>query len=145
NLHHLPEKITEYFGDGALLGMNMSYVYEPVLSGDAGGVRACREFLRDDTFLVVMGDLITDMDLGYVVQQHREKSALATIALKQVADVQRFGVAVVGPDGLITGFQEKPSPEVAKSRLASTGVYVLEPEIFDYMPDSAEIGFGRQL
>src|SRR5271154_2434248 len=71
NLHHLPEKLTQYFGDGSTLGINLKFHFEPTLSGDAGGVRACRNHLGQDTFLVLMGDLVTDADLSDIVRQHK--------------------------------------------------------------------------
>ena len=145
NLHYLPEKVPAYFGDGSRLGMQMSFVNEPTLSGDAGGMRACRSFLEDGTFLVVMGDLVTDMDLSYVINQHKDKGALATVALKQVEDVERFGIAVLDSDGLITGFQEKPQRTTARSNLASTGIYVFEPEIFEHVASKGEVGFGKNV
>ena len=145
NVHYLPEKVPAYFGDGARWGMQMSFVAEPTLSGDAGGMRACRSFLEDGTFIVLMGDLVTDMDLSYVINQHRDRGALATIALKQVEDVERFGVAVLNSDGFITGFQEKPARHAAKSNLASTGVYVFEPEIFEYLSGDDQVGFGKNV
>lgn len=145
NVHHLPEQVPAYFGDGSNLDMNLTYKHEQILSGDAGGVRSCRKFLQDGTFLVIMGDLITDADISYVVEQHKSKGAIATIALQKVADVRHFGVAVTDADSFIKGFQEKPSPEEAISDLASTGIYVLEPEVFDHMPADGQYGFGRQL
>ncbi len=145
NVHYLPDKVTRYFGDGAALGIEMHFVHERELTGDAGGVRACRSFLQDGTFIVVMGDLITDLDLTYVVKQHKDKGALATVALKQVIDVERFGVAVLDRDGRIQGFQEKPAREEALSNLVSAGVYVFEPEIFQYLPEAGPVGFGRNI
>src|SRR5438874_2135617 len=84
NLHYLPEKLIEYFGDGSRFDMKLELRQEAKLSGDAGGVRFCRDFLEGDTFIVLMGDLLTDVDLSYVVARHKEKKALASIALKQV-------------------------------------------------------------
>src|SRR3990167_6567846 len=110
NLHYLPEKLVEYFGDGSALGLNMQFYLEEKLSGDAGGVRGCREFLGDETFLVLMGDLLTDVNLSHLVRQHKLKGAIATIAVKQVADVSQFGVVLTDEQGFITGFQEKPNP-----------------------------------
>jgi mannose-1-phosphate guanylyltransferase/mannose-1-phosphate guanylyltransferase/phosphomannomutase len=145
NLHYMPEEIQNCFGDGSRLGINLNYKYEEELSGDAGGVRACRNFLGNSTFLVLMGDLLTDADLTHIFNEHKRKGALASIALKQVKDVSHFGVALLDGDGFITGFQEKPSPEKALSNLASTGIYVLEPEVFDHIPKEGQFGFGRQL
>jgi NDP-sugar pyrophosphorylase family protein len=145
NLHYLPHKITEYFGDGARLGMKLTCRYEEQLSGDAGGVRSMKEHLLDDTFIVVMGDLLTDADLTSIIKEHKDKKALASIALKRVDDVTRFGIVVQDEQGFITGFQEKPKVEDALSDLASTGIYILEPEVFSHIPESGEFGFGRQL
>jgi len=89
--------------------------------------------------------LLTDCDLTRVVAEHKKKGALASIAVKKVPDVEHFGVVVTDENGLITGFQEKPKKEEALSNLASTGIYVLEPEIFKYMPKDGVYGFGRQL
>jgi NDP-sugar pyrophosphorylase family protein len=145
NLHYLPEKMIEHFRDGSKLGVNLTFKQEEKLSGDAGGVRSCREFLKNGTFIVIMGDLITDTDLTNVIKQHKDKKALASIAIKAMADVSRFGVVVTDENGFITGFQEKPTAQEALSNFISTGIYVLEPEIFDHIPATGEYGFGRQL
>jgi NDP-sugar pyrophosphorylase family protein len=143
NLHHLPDLIEGYFQDS--VSSKIHFLREKELSGDAGGVRACHSFLGQSTFMVLMGDSLTDADLTAVFSEHKKKKALATIGLKQVEDVSRFGVAVLDQDGWIKGFQEKPSPTEAKSNLVSTAIYVLEPEVFNYIPKSGMFGFGRQL
>ncbi|MBY0547012.1 MAG: NDP-sugar synthase [Candidatus Obscuribacterales bacterium] len=145
NLHYQPEKIESFFGSGSQLGMNLEFRCEKELSGDAGGVRACKDFLGTDTFIVLMGDLLTEADLTTIVSEHKRKKALASIAVKQVEDVSQFGVALFNDDGFIHGFQEKPSPAEALSNFASTGIYVLEPEVFSHMPATGSYGFGRQL
>src|SRR5271156_5939253 len=130
NVHYLPDQITSYFQDGSSIGIKMHFLEEKELSGDAGGVRACHDFLGGTTFVVLMGDLLTDADLTKIVAEHKQKNALATIGLKRVSDVSHFGIAVRDQSGMITAFQEKPQPHEAKSDLASTGIYVLEPEVF---------------
>jgi mannose-1-phosphate guanylyltransferase len=145
NLHYLPEKLVDYFGDGSQFDIELQFRREEKLSGDAGGVRFCRDFLAGGSFIVLMGDLLTDIDLTYVLAQHRAKGALASIALKQVEDVSHFGVAMLNEKGFIKGFQEKPKKEEALSNLASTGIYILEPEVFNYIPAQGDYGFGRQL
>lgn len=145
NLHYLPHHIEKYFGKGERLGINLEFRREEKLSGDAGGVRFCKDFLADGTFIVMMGDLLTDADLSHIIAEHRAKKALATIGLKRVEDVSHFGVAVLNEEGFIVGFQEKPRKEEALSNLASTGIYVLEPEVFAHMPATGDFGFGRQL
>lgn len=145
NLHYLPDHIEEYFGDGSRLGVKLQFRREEKLSGDAGGVRFCRDFLDSGTFIVLMGDLLTDADLTHILKCHKEKKALASIGLKKIKDVSHFGVAVINDEGFIVGFQEKPKKEEALSDLASTGIYVLEPEVFEHMPKTGDFGFGRQL
>ncbi|CAN5174047.1 sugar phosphate nucleotidyltransferase [soil metagenome] len=145
NLHYMPECLINYFGNGEKFGTNIQFRVEEKLSGDAGGVRYCRDFLEDGTFIVLMGDLLTDADLSHIVAEHKRKKAIASIGLKRVEDVSRFGVAVLDENGFIVGFQEKPSKEEALSNLASTGIYILEPEVFKHMPETGDYGFGRQL
>lgn len=145
NLHYLPETMTNHFGDGSRLGVKLDFRYEEELSGDAGGVRACRSFFGKETFIVMMGDLLTDADLSKIAWEHKQKKALATIGLKRVKEVEHFGIVVQNQDGFITGFQEKPDRSEAKSDMASAGIYVLDPKVFDYMPASGSYGFGREL
>jgi mannose-1-phosphate guanylyltransferase len=145
NLHYQADKIQEYFGDGSRFGMKLEFLHEKELSGDAGGVRACKNFFGNETFIVLMGDLLTDADLTKVIREHKEKKALATIALKHMDDVTQFGVAVTDENGYITGFQEKPKKEEALSNYISTGIYILEPQVFDHIPATGSYGFGRQL
>lgn len=145
NLHYLPEEIRNYFGNGNRLGVDLSFKLEEQLTGDAGGVRACKDFFGRDTFIVMMGDLVTDADLSNIVAEHKQKKAIATIAVKPVEDVEHFGVVVQDADGYIKGFQEKPRREEARSNRASCGIYVLEPAVFDHMPAEGVFGFGRGL
>lgn len=145
NLHYLPDSILNYFAQGYKTTSTPKFELEKVLSGDAGGVRLFAKHLSDGTFLVVMGDLVTDTDLDYIVGEHKRSGAIATIGLKKVADVSQFGVVVQDSQRLITGFQEKPTPDEALSHLVSTGIYVLEPKVFEHIPSSGAFGFGRQL
>lgn len=146
NLHHYPDKITSYFGDGADFGVNLQYSYEPNLLGTAGGVKN-NQHLLDATFVVISGDALTDLNLSEFLRVHREKNALATIALKPMdaAEVNRFGVVTLDGETRITGFQEKPSPEEALSNLVNTGIYIFEPEIFDFIPEKTFYDFGKDL
>ncbi|MDD4170708.1 MAG: NDP-sugar synthase [Syntrophomonas sp.] len=144
NLHYHAEYISRYFGDGGDFGVSLDYSREEELLGTAGGVKRCDWFL-DDTFVIVSGDALTDIDLSRLVQVHKQKGALATIALKEVADVENFGVVITAADGRIKNFQEKPCAEEALSKLANTGIYVFEPEIFKYIPAGQFYDFGKQL
>jgi len=135
NLHYFPDLIRDRFGDGSAYGVRLVYSYEPELLGTAGGVRNVREHFGDETFLIISGDALTDIDLGALWAAHKEKGGIATLALKRVDDTSQFGVVIVAEDGRIQGFQEKPDPAEALSNLGNCGIYVFEPEIFDYFPE----------
>jgi mannose-1-phosphate guanylyltransferase len=128
NLHYFPDSIKRYFGE------RITYRFEQELLGTAGGVRACADFFGSDPFLVISGDALTDIDLGAFATRHREAGGIATLAVKKVTDTREYGVVLHDRDGRITGFQEKPSPEEALSDLGNCGIYIFEPEIFDYFP-----------
>lgn len=145
NTYYLSDRILNFFADGYKTTSIPSFQLEEELSGDAGGVRLFRRQLGDQTFIVLMGDLVTDVDLSQLVTEHKAAGAIATIALKKAHDVSQFGVVVQDSEGFIIGFQEKPSPEEALSELISTGIYILEPSVFEYMPATGAYGFGREL
>jgi mannose-1-phosphate guanylyltransferase len=136
NLHYFPDLIRGRFGDGSGYGLRLAYSFEPELMGTAGGVRNARAHFGDETFLVISGDALTDIDLTALLKTHREKGGIATLALKRVDDPREFGVVIVADDGRIQGFQEKPDPAEALSDLGNCGIYVFEPEIFDYFPEA---------
>ena len=129
NLHYHADCISSYFGNGQPYGVSLEYSREEELLGTAGGVKRCEWFL-DECFVIVSGDALTDMNLTELVRAHKRHGALATIALKEVQDVENFGIVITDEKGLIQSFQEKPSAQEALSRVANTGIYVFEPEIF---------------
>jgi mannose-1-phosphate guanylyltransferase/mannose-1-phosphate guanylyltransferase/phosphomannomutase len=139
NLHHFPEPIRDYFGD------RLTYRYEPELLGTAGGVRNCADLLGEDTFVVISGDALTDIDLGALVAAHRERGAIATLAAKQVDDTREYGVVLHDADGRITGFQEKPEPAQALSDLGNCGIYCLEPAIFEHFPPTPFVDWAQDV
>jgi len=139
NLHYFPDSIRDYFGE------RISYRYEEELLGTAGGVRACAEFFGDEPFLVISGDALTDIDLGAFVARHRQSGGIATLSVKQVADTREYGVVLHDRAGRITGFQEKPSPAEALSDLGNCGIYIFEPEIFDYFPDRPFVDWAKDV
>jgi NDP-sugar pyrophosphorylase family protein len=145
NLHHLPDAITGYFGDGAGLGMDIRYSFEPELLGTAGGVKSNAAFLDSGTFLVISGDALTDIDLTGLVAAHARYGSIATIAVKEVADPSLFGVVLADDDDRVVGFQEKPTLEEARSRLCNCGIYVFEPEIFSHILPAQFDDFGRRV
>lgn len=128
NLHYFPETIRDYFGD------RLVYREEPELLGTAGGVRNCADFLDGGPFLIISGDALTDIDLDRFVARHKAAGGIGTLAVKRVEDTREFGVVLHDADGRITGFQEKPDPAEALSDLGNCGIYLFEPEIFDYFP-----------
>jgi mannose-1-phosphate guanylyltransferase len=139
NLHYFPDSIREYFGD------RLEYRFEEELLGTAGGVRACAAFFGDDSFLVISGDALTDIDLGAMATRHRQAGGVATLAVKEVADTSEYGVVLHDRDGRITGFQEKPAPEEALSKLGNCGIYMFEPQIFDYFPDRPFVDWAKDV
>ena len=133
NLHWFPETIEGYFGDGSEFGIELSYSPEEKLLGTSGGVRNAADFLGD-SFLVISGDALTDIDLAAMREFHESHDGIATLATKRVSDTSQFGVAITGADGRIQGFQEKPDPAEALSDLANCGIYMFRSEIFDFFP-----------
>jgi mannose-1-phosphate guanylyltransferase len=135
NLHYFPDQIERRFGDGSRWGVRLSYSYEEELLGTAGGVRNVRDHFGDETFLIISGDALTDIDLTALWNAHREQGGIATLSLKRVDDPSQIGVVILGEDCRVQGFQEKPDPAEALSDLGNCGIYVMEPEIFDHFPD----------
>lgn len=134
NLHWFPDLIRGHFGDGSRFGLQLSYSYEEQLLGTSGGVRKAADFLGD-SFLVISGDALTDIDLAAMREAHESHDGIATLATKRVGDTSQFGVAITGADGRIQGFQEKPDPAEALSDLANCGIYMFRSEIFDFFPE----------
>lgn len=145
NLHHLPDVITSYLGDGSALGVDVRYSPEPELLGTAGGVKKNEDFLGTGTFLIMSGDALTDIDLTGLLAAHRRHGSIATLAVKEVSDPSLFGVVVTDDDDRVLGFQEKPSREEARSHLCNCGIYVFEPEIFSLIPAGQFDDFGSRL
>jgi mannose-1-phosphate guanylyltransferase len=133
NLHWFPDLIEDHFGDGSRLGVELAYSREEQLLGTSGGVRNAAGFLGD-SFLVISGDALTDIDLTAMREFHESHDGIATLATKRVEDTSQFGVAITGADGRIQGFQEKPDPAEALSDLANCGIYMFRSEIFDFFP-----------
>jgi len=133
NLHWFPEVIRDYFGDGSRFGVELTYSYEEQLLGTSGGVRNVADFLGE-SFLIISGDALTDIDLKAMRAFHESHDGIATLATRRVEDTSQFGVAITGSDGRIQGFQEKPDPAEALSDLANCGIYMFRSEIFDFFP-----------
>jgi mannose-1-phosphate guanylyltransferase len=145
NVHYLADALLKTYGETSEInGMTVHLSREEELMGTAGGVKRLGSNF-DDTFVVVSGDALTDVDLRELVAFHKERDALATIALRRVYDTAEFGVVEVDESGNILGFQEKPDPQEAISTLANTGIYVLEPRTLDYIPEDTFFDFARDV
>jgi NDP-sugar pyrophosphorylase family protein len=139
--------ITEHFGDGARLGVEITYSHEPRLLGSAGAAKQLEWFLAEtsEPFLVVYGDVLSAVDLNPLLDVHREQGATATLALYEVEDPSRVGIVDVTPDGRITRFTEKPAPGTASSNLANAGIYVLDPDVLREVPANTPFDFGMNV
>lgn len=158
NVSHLAHEIENYFRDGQRFGVQIAYSFEGRIVdgeligealGSAGGMRRIQDFYPffDDTFVVLCGDALIDLDLTEAVRQHRAKGSIATVVTKSVPreEVSSYGVVVTDEEGRIKAFQEKPAVAEALSTNINTGIYIFEPEIFRYIPSGVEYDIGSQL
>lgn len=134
--------IERHFGDGKSLGINLSYVVEAIPLGTAGGVKNVESFL-DGTFLVLNGDIMTDLDLRAMIAFHQERGARATIALTPVEDPTAYGLVETDPQGRVKRFIEKPRPEDITTNLINAGTYVLERDVLERIPVATYHMFER--
>jgi mannose-1-phosphate guanylyltransferase/phosphomannomutase len=140
----LPQAIRSYFGEGDTLGMSIGYSVEESPLGTAGSVRLAARQL-DETFLVISGDALCDVDLGELIAFHKERGAAVTIGLKSVDNPLEFGIVVTDEEGRIERFLEKPSWGQVFSDTINTGIYVLEPEVLKHVPTDRPYDFSKEL
>jgi mannose-1-phosphate guanylyltransferase/phosphomannomutase len=140
----MPNAIRSYFGDGSELGVRMVYATEETPLGTAGSVRNARDELTE-RFLVISGDVLTDIDLTSMIEFHEKNDALATLALCSVENPLEFGIVITREDGTIERFLEKPGWGQVFSDTINTGIYVLEPEIFDAIPAGRSVDFSGEV
>jgi mannose-1-phosphate guanylyltransferase len=158
NTSHLAPVIEEYFRDGDRFGVQMAYSFEGDLIGgqiegkaigSAGGMKKIQDFsgFFDETFVVLCGDALVDIDFAQVLRFHGDRKSIATLVLRDVPpdDVSKYGVVQTDASGRIVRFQEKPTRDQAVSSTINTGIYVFEPEIFQYIPSGVEFDIGGQL
>ena len=130
SLGYLPDAFLEAYPDGRVAGMGLTYAVEPEPLDTAGAVRFAATFAGiDETFVVVNGDVLTDLDLTTLVAFHRERGAEGTIALHPVADPSAFGVVPTDDHGRVLAFVEKPPRDEAPTNEINAGTYVLEPSV----------------
>lgn len=158
NTSHLADQIEDYFRDGQQWNMQIGFSFEGYFTdgapigqpiGSAGGMKKIQDFsgFFDETFVVLCGDALIDLDITRVVNFHKQKGALATVVLRQVdpREVSSYGVVVTDQEGRIQAFQEKPKQEEALSNSINTGIYIFEPEVFDYIPSNTTYDIGGDL
>lgn len=145
SLGYLPDKFIAAYPDNTVAGVPVTYAVEEELLDTAGAIRyAATQGGVDETFVVVNGDVLTNLDLGALVAFHRERGAAATVALHEVEDPSRFGVVVTEPDGRVTAFIEKPPADEAPSREINAGTYVMEPAVLDLIASDRRVNVERE-
>jgi len=144
NLHYQPEVVIEYFGDGRAFDVRLVYSVEPQLLGTAGAARRLNGFLNE-TFFVIYGDVLTDLDLSHLASYHETRRSVLTLALYTAEDPTRVGIVDVDAAGRVARFQEKPKPAEVFSDLANAGIYVAEPHILKSVPSGVYYDFGHDL
>ncbi len=158
NVSHLAEEIENYFRDGQRFGVEIAYSFEGRIEdgeligdalGSAGGLKKIQDFQNffDDTFVVLCGDALIDLDLSEAVRRHKAKGSMASLVTKRVPknQVSSYGVVVTDDDDRVKAFQEKPSIDNALSNTINTGIYLFEPEIFEHIPSGKPFDIGSDL
>ena len=143
-LQYMPDSIKDYFDDGSEFGVNLKYFVEDSPLGTAGSVKNAEDFLTE-TFVVISGDALTDLDISKAVAFHKEKHSMATLVLKKVDIPIEYGVVVTDKEGRITRFLEKPSWGEVFSDTVNTGIYILSPEIFSFFNKNEVFDFSKDL
>jgi len=143
-LQYLPDQIKDYFGDGSSFDVSLHYFLEDEPLGTAGSVKNAASFLNE-TFLVISGDCLTDIDLSEAIAFHRQKKALVTIVLTPQDNPLEYGVVMVDEEGRILRFLEKPSWGEVFSDTVNTGIYIIEPEVLEYIPSGKKFDFSKDL
>ncbi len=158
NVSHLSEEIENYFRDGQRFGVQIAYSFEGRIEegeligealGSAGGLKRIQDFqpFFDDTFVVLCGDALIDLDLSEAVRRHKQKGAMASLIARRVPmeEVSSYGVVVTDPEGRVLSFQEKPAVAEAASDMINTGIYIFEPEVLDFIPSGEPFDIGSDL
>lgn len=144
-LYFKPEIIQEHFGDGSEFGIKITYVVPDDDYGTAGAVKLAEEYIGDDNFIIISGDLVTDFDFQKIFDYHAQKKSKLTITLTSVDNPLEFGVVIANEEGKIEKFLEKPSWGEVFSDTINTGIYIIEPEILEYIPKNENFDFGKDL
>jgi len=144
-LNYMSKNIKNHFKDGSEFDVDIRYSVEKWPLGTGGSVKKAEKYIND-TFMVVSGDVLTDVNFKDIIRFHKEKGAIATMVLTEVEDPTHFGIAVMDKNNKITEYLEKPSSEDAFSNVANTGIYIFEPEIFDFFDGkNGEVDFSKDI
>lgn len=143
-LQYLARVIQEYFGDGSDFGMRIQYTIEETPLGTAGSVKNA-EHLLDEPFLVISGDALTDFDLGQILEYHDRQKAMATLTLYRVPNPLEYGVVILDKTGRVVRFLEKPSWGEVFSDTVNTGIYLIDPSIFKYVPSNRSVDWSNDV
>ena len=144
-LYFKPEVIKDYFGNGSDFGIKITYVVPDDDYGTAGAVKLAQEYIGDDNFIIVSGDLVTDFDFTKLFDFHKKKNSKFSIGLTSVENPLQFGVVIANEDNVIEKFLEKPSWGEVFSDTINTGIYIIESEILDYIPYKENFDFAKDL
>jgi mannose-1-phosphate guanylyltransferase len=145
NLHYLPEKITSYFGNGDKFGVQIEYSHEPELLGTAGAVKKMEHKLQDGPFIVFYGDNLVRLEFAPLLEFHRSRKALATVALFESAEPWTGGVVETEANGRVRRFVEKPDRKQVSTNLISAGIFVVEPAVLEEIPAGQFCDFGKEV
>ncbi|MDP6646921.1 MAG: NDP-sugar synthase [Dehalococcoidales bacterium] len=143
-LGNLAEPIESYFSDGSRFGVKLSYIVEKTPYGTAGGIKNAEKFL-DESFIVLNGDVFTDLDITAMMAFHYRKKALVTIALACVDDPTSYGVIVTDAEGRVSFFREKPALGEVTSNMINAGTYILEPSVLAQIFPGIEVSIEREV
>jgi mannose-1-phosphate guanylyltransferase len=141
---YMSDTLIKSIGDGKKFGASILYAFEEIPAGTAGAVKNVEEFL-DKTFVVASGDVLADVDIKALYEYHQKKNAVATMALTEVANPTEFGIVGLDDDNRIVKFKEKPKEEEVFSNLINAGIYILEPEVLDYIPANQMFDFSKNV
>lgn len=146
NLHHCPEAVIDYFGDGSAFGVRITYSVEEVILGTAGGVKRLAHFF-EEPFILIYGDVLTDLDLNDLIRFHISQPSTGhmSMTVHRVPNPSAGGVVELDKLGRVTCFMEKPAAKAVRSNLVNAGILIINPEILEYIPSGQFFDFGQDL
>lgn len=144
-LYFKPEIIQEYFKDGSDFGIKINYVIPEDDYGTAGAVKLAQKLIGNENFIIISGDLVTDFDMQSIFDFHKNSNSKLSIGLTSVENPLEFGVVIANEDNVIEKFLEKPTWGEVFSDTINTGIYIIEPEILDFIPEGENFDFGKDL